>query len=439
VEEKRYSLTFELADGSRQTIPLSIPVGEKGEKGDRGDKGDRGEKGDTGARGNDGVNGKDGIGIASITRTATNGLTDTYTITLTNGSRSTFFVTNGRDGDKGDKGDTGATGAQGPKGDKGDTGEGFSISKTYASVSAMHNGFATDGVPLNGLVLINTGNVNDVDNAKLFVKLSSGYSYLTDLSGAHGIKGEKGEKGDQGEKGEKGDQGIQGPQGIQGEKGDPYVLTEDDKEEIVQTVLDSLGESGGGDTGGGDTGGGDIENDHSGDGYYYHYDDADLRWFDGYSEADVEWWDTHGNCPKCNATLGESAVGGSFETACPHCGTPIIYNEGTITPTGGGTGGGDGRTYLIKDVTLQPYNDDIMNVYVSDIRPPATEGLVLHAVVNGVEYGTYTLEPNDLEIIEWGQFNCTIFDLYYGYDIQAMSVNGWYWGASDSVTVSVYY
>ena len=54
-----------------------------------------GAKGDTGATGN---------GIASITKTGTAGLIDTYTITYTNGNTDTFAVTNGQDGA------TGATG-----------------------------------------------------------------------------------------------------------------------------------------------------------------------------------------------------------------------------------------------------------------------------------------------------------------------------------------
>ena len=43
MEEKRYLLTFELADGSKQTLQFSVP---KGEKGDQGIRGERGEKGD---------------------------------------------------------------------------------------------------------------------------------------------------------------------------------------------------------------------------------------------------------------------------------------------------------------------------------------------------------------------------------------------------------
>lgn len=89
----------------------------------------------------------------------------------------------------------GDTGAQGIKGDKGDKGDAFSIAKIYTSVAEMNEGFATDDVPQGGFVLINTGNVEDADNAKLYVKDESAYVYLTDLSGSAGIQGPPGEDG----------------------------------------------------------------------------------------------------------------------------------------------------------------------------------------------------------------------------------------------------
>ena len=52
-------------------------------------KGDKGQKGDTGDTGN---------GIQSVTKTSTSGLVDTYTILYTDGTTSTFAVTNGADG-----------------------------------------------------------------------------------------------------------------------------------------------------------------------------------------------------------------------------------------------------------------------------------------------------------------------------------------------------
>ena len=116
----------------------------------------------------------------------------------------------------------GEKGEQGQKGEKGDQGNPFAIKKIYASVEEMTQGFATDEVKVGEFVIINTGNVEDADNAKLYVKTAERYDYLTDLSGAQGIqgpKGDKGEQGIQGPKGETGAQGIQGPQGEQGIQG----------------------------------------------------------------------------------------------------------------------------------------------------------------------------------------------------------------------------
>lgn len=114
---------------------------------------------------------------------------------------------------KGAKGDTGAQGVQGIQG------EAFSIAKTYASVALMNSGYASDGVGVGKFVLIDTGNINDTDNAKLYVKGASAYSYITDLSGATGIQGAQGVQGIQGVKGDTGATGAQGIQGIAGATG----------------------------------------------------------------------------------------------------------------------------------------------------------------------------------------------------------------------------
>lgn len=105
------------------------------------------------------------------------------------------------------KGETGAQGPQGPEGAKGDA---FAISKIYPSISAMNDGYYSDGVPLGGFVIIDTGDVSDAENARLYVKGSSNYVYLTDLSGAQGLQGPEGPRGPQ---------GIQGPEGPQGDPG----------------------------------------------------------------------------------------------------------------------------------------------------------------------------------------------------------------------------
>jgi hypothetical protein len=62
----------------------------------------------------------------------------------------------------------------------------------------MNAGFASDGVPEGGFVVIETGNVNDEDNAKLFIKTNIRYDFLTDLSGSQGMRGPQGEQGPQG-------------------------------------------------------------------------------------------------------------------------------------------------------------------------------------------------------------------------------------------------
>ena len=48
--------------------------------------------------------GEDGVGIEKIEKTESVGLVDTYTITLTDGTTSTFTVTNGKDGKDGKSG-----------------------------------------------------------------------------------------------------------------------------------------------------------------------------------------------------------------------------------------------------------------------------------------------------------------------------------------------
>ena len=249
-------------------------------------------------RGTDGKDGVDGSSISSIEKVETNGLVDTYAITLTNGIVQTFTVTNGSKGDKGEDGKnppvytlvgristnksgdcsltiykdgvqceetlylrtqrqsgdgtwqefsngsgsvkgsknwtfsgddggiafycrlytdssretllasttmtagaTGVAGANGAdgkdgvdgeKGDKGERGDPFEIVKTYKSIGEMDANFATDEVPVGRFVIISTDNVEDPDNAKMFIKTDTKYSFVTDLSGAQGIKGEVG-------------------------------------------------------------------------------------------------------------------------------------------------------------------------------------------------------------------------------------------------------
>lgn len=58
-------------------------------------------------------------GVISIEKTGVNGLQDTYTVTYTDATTSTFIITNGSNGSNGDKGD------KGEKGDRGEKGENY--------------------------------------------------------------------------------------------------------------------------------------------------------------------------------------------------------------------------------------------------------------------------------------------------------------------------
>lgn len=83
----------------------------------------------------------------------------------------------------------------------------------------MNLDFSNSNVKFGDFVII-TSTVDDPDNAKLYVKTSSGFNFITDMSGAAGIQGPKGDTGETGATGPQGPQGVQGIQGPQGEKGD---------------------------------------------------------------------------------------------------------------------------------------------------------------------------------------------------------------------------
>lgn len=124
---------FVFADGTSVTTPsITLP---------RGPKGDTGATGATGATGN---------GIASITKTGSVGLVDTYTILYTNGSTQTFNVKNGANG---------ADGADGADG------VGIDNVAIVASTGVLK-------VTLTDETEINAGNVYNV----VTIDLSGGYS-----------------------------------------------------------------------------------------------------------------------------------------------------------------------------------------------------------------------------------------------------------------------
>lgn len=112
-------------------------------------------------RGAKGEKGDDGNGIANIAKTSTSGLVDTYTITYTDGSTSTFDVTNGKDG---------AQGAQG-----------VGVRSIVQTSTSAESG----GVNIITCTLTNG--------------TTSTFEVRNGARGAQGVQGEKGEKGDSGQ------------------------------------------------------------------------------------------------------------------------------------------------------------------------------------------------------------------------------------------------
>ena len=119
-----YTLTITMTNGT--TYTTGVIRGAKGDKGDTGATGNgiasvtlnndytltitytngqsvttgsiRGAQGPQGETGATGQTGATGNGIASVAKTGTSGLVDTYTITFTDGTTTTFTVTNGANG-----------------------------------------------------------------------------------------------------------------------------------------------------------------------------------------------------------------------------------------------------------------------------------------------------------------------------------------------------
>ncbi|MBR3963884.1 MAG: hypothetical protein IKJ80_00565 [Clostridia bacterium] len=175
-----------------------------------------------GKGGINGVDGKDGADgyspTATVTQTANGAEIE---ITDKNGT-TTATVTNGKDGENGKDGKDGINGINGINGVNGKDG-----------ISATHSW----------------------DGTTLTITSASGTS-SANLKGERGEKGEKGETGAAGANGTNGKDGVSATHSWNGTvlsvtsasgtssadlKGDPYTLTEADKAEIVQMVIESLG------------------------------------------------------------------------------------------------------------------------------------------------------------------------------------------------------
>ena len=68
-------------------------------------------------------------------------------------------------------------------------GDAFTYKKEYSSVEEMEADLGTADVKIGEYVLINTGNVEDPDDAKVYLKTNNGWKFIVDLSGMQGIQG----------------------------------------------------------------------------------------------------------------------------------------------------------------------------------------------------------------------------------------------------------
>lgn len=68
-------------------------------------------------------------------------------------------------------------------------GDAFTYKKEYPSIEAMEADWGTADVKLGEYVLINTNDVEDPDDAKVYLKTQEGWKFIVDLSGIQGIQG----------------------------------------------------------------------------------------------------------------------------------------------------------------------------------------------------------------------------------------------------------
>lgn len=139
-----------------------------------------------------GQDGADGRGIVNIVKTDTNGLVDTYTITYTDDTTSTFTITNGKDGSGTGTGGSGADGVGIADISKTSTSglvDIYTITYTDGNTSTFEVTNGADGAP--GQDGVNGKNLEfNWDGTKLGVRQEGDSEYVyVDLKGADGVGG----------------------------------------------------------------------------------------------------------------------------------------------------------------------------------------------------------------------------------------------------------
>ncbi len=163
-----------------------------------------GRQGETGFTGSQGALGYTGsVGPAGAGYTGSQGETGFVGSSGADGYTGSIGFT-GSQGDAGIQGETGYTGS------KGDTGLGFRIAKSYASVAALEADTTPTGILAGEFAIVETGDVEDAENSRLYIWTGTQYVYVTDLSGAAGITGPQGSAGFTGSQGSIGFTGSAG-------------------------------------------------------------------------------------------------------------------------------------------------------------------------------------------------------------------------------------
>lgn len=232
-------------------------------------------RGPQGIQGIQGPKGDDGISISSVVQTSTStedAGTNVITVTLSDGSTSTFNVKNGSKGSTGQAGQTGATGTRGSNWYSGTAITGTSTTGTIFPSSGITDALINDmylntstsyvykcttsgaasvakwiyigsikgatgstgsqgpaGVSVSSIVQTTTSTADGGTNVVTATlsngttstfNIKNGTKGSTGSTGPQGPKGDTGDTGPQGPKGDKGDTGATGAQGPKGDKGD---------------------------------------------------------------------------------------------------------------------------------------------------------------------------------------------------------------------------
>ena len=198
-----------------QTPEFTIELNEQGPQGLRGPQG---ETGPQGPQGPIGLRGETGNGIASFELTSSSVLTDTYTITFTDGNTQTINVENGRGISKIELTNTIDLVDTYTITYNDNTTSTFNITNGRDAVITSANATVSNTVGTPSVNVITSGTPYDRSFTFEFENIK-GEQGIQGVQGLQGPKGDKGDTGSQGPKGDKGDTGPQGIRGVQGETG----------------------------------------------------------------------------------------------------------------------------------------------------------------------------------------------------------------------------